>query len=100
MSANPGIEGEFESLLWRTKTGLAVNQNFETAKLYLSNYIFYLKKIKCKNLQTFHICLKDRNYMSKSELGRDNLMHLYSTNINAPLVLVLLSDVQVLALHQ
>lgn len=34
--------------------------------------------------------------MSESELDKDNLMHLYSTSINVPLVLVFLSDVQVL----
>lgn len=34
--------------------------------------------------------------MSKSELGKDNLMHLYSTSINVLLVSVLLSDVQLL----
>lgn len=38
--------------------------------------------------------------MPKAKLGKGNLMHLYSTSINVLLVLVLLSDVQIVALYQ
>lgn len=38
--------------------------------------------------------------MPKSELDKDNLIHLYSTSINMLLVMVSLSDVQAVALHQ
>lgn len=38
--------------------------------------------------------------MPKAKLGKGSLMHLYSTSINVLLVLVLLSDVQIVAIFK
>lgn len=101
VSANPGIKGEFESLLWRAKRGLAVSQNLrQQSCICLSNYVFYFNKSKMQKFRDISYLFEKQGLHVQVRTGQSNLMHLYPTSINVLLLPILLSDVQVVALHQ